>query len=94
MGVVLTLTLVGDVVVSLYLTTRADRIGRRRMLIIGSILTAAAGLAFACTSNLLFLVIAGRVVRPLTTPIIGTQTVPGKRPGSAPMAGWYGRNPV
>src|ERR1700730_17876946 len=60
-GVVLTLTLVGGVVVSLYLTTRADRIGRRRMLIIGSILTAAAGLAFACTSNLLFLVIAGTI---------------------------------
>ena len=60
-GLVLTLTLVGDVVVSLYLTTRADRIGRRRMLIIGSILMAAAGLAFALTSNLLFLVIAGTI---------------------------------
>src|SRR5882757_6466871 len=60
-GLVLTLTLVGDVVVSLYLTTRADRIGRRRMLIIGSILMAAAGLAFALTANLLFLVIAGTI---------------------------------
>jgi MFS family permease len=60
-GLVLTLTLVGDVVVSLYLTTRADRIGRRRMLFAGSILMAAAGLAFACTSNLLFLVVAGTI---------------------------------
>src|SRR6202795_3420667 len=60
-GLVLTLTLVGDVIVSLYLTTRADRIGRRRMLVVGSILMAAAGLAFACTSNLLFLVIAGTI---------------------------------
>jgi MFS family permease len=60
-GLVLTLTLVGDVAVSLYLTTRADRIGRRRMLIVGSVLMAAAGLAFACTSNLLFLVIAGTI---------------------------------
>jgi len=60
-GLVLTLTLVGDVIVSLYLTTRADRIGRRRMLIVGSILMAAAGLAFASTSNLLFLVIAGTI---------------------------------
>jgi MFS family permease len=60
-GLVLTLTLVGDVVVSLYLTTRADRTGRRRMLVVGSILMAAAGLAFACTSNLLFLVIAGTI---------------------------------
>src|ERR1700724_2126359 len=60
-GLVLTLTLAGDVIVSLYLTTRADRIGRRRMLIIGAILMAAAGLAFAFTSNLLFLVIAGTI---------------------------------
>jgi MFS family permease len=60
-GLVLTLTLVGDVVVSLYLTTRADRIGRRRMLIVGSILMAAAGLALAFTGNLLFLVIAGTI---------------------------------
>jgi len=60
-GLVLTLTLAGDVVISLYLTTRADRIGRRRMLIVGSILMAAAGLAFALTSNLLFLVISGTI---------------------------------
>ena len=60
-GLVLTLTLVGDVVVSLYLTTRADRIGRRRMLVVGSILMAAAGFAFAFTSNLLFLVVAGTI---------------------------------
>jgi MFS family permease len=60
-GLVLTLTLVGDVIVSLYLTTRADRIGRRRMLVVGSILMAAAGLAFAFTSNLFFLVIAGTI---------------------------------
>src|SRR5438128_3942983 len=45
-GLLLTLTLVGDTVVSLYLTTRADRTGRRRMLIVGAILMAAAGLAF------------------------------------------------
>src|SRR5467141_716450 len=60
-GLVLTLTLAGDVVVSLYLTTRADRIGRRRMLIVGSVLMAAAGLTFACTSNLLFLIVAGTI---------------------------------
>jgi MFS family permease len=60
-GLILTLTLGGDVIVSLYLTTRADRIGRRRMLIVGSILMAAAGWAFALTSNLLVLVIAGTI---------------------------------
>src|SRR5205807_2683670 len=60
-GILLTLTLAGDVAVSLYLTTRADRIGRRRMLIVGAILMAAAGLAFACTKNLLLLIIAGTI---------------------------------
>src|SRR3984893_2642128 len=60
-GFLLTLTLLGDTVISLYLTTRADRIGRRRMLIVGAILMAAAGLAFACTSNLFFLIIAGTI---------------------------------
>src|SRR6202158_5835532 len=60
-GLLLTLTLVGDTVVSLYLTTRADRIGRRRMLIIGAVLMAAAGLAFACTSNFLLLILAGTI---------------------------------
>jgi MFS family permease len=60
-GLLLTLTLAGDMVVSLFLTTRADRIGRRRMLIVGAVLMAAAGVAFAFTSNLLFLIIAGTI---------------------------------
>jgi MFS family permease len=58
-GMVLTLTLAGDTVVSLYLTTQADRIGRRRMLVAGSLLMAAAGLVFAGTSNLVLLLVAG-----------------------------------
>src|ERR1700730_7302918 len=60
-GLLLTLTLIGDTVVSLYLPTGADRIGRRRMLIVGAILMAAAGLAFACTKNLLLLIVAGTI---------------------------------
>src|SRR5882672_4055867 len=60
-GLVLTLTLAGDVVVSLLLTTRADRVGRRRMLVIGAILMAAAGLAFASTRNPFFLILAGTI---------------------------------
>ena len=35
-GLLLSLTLAGDTVVSLILTTQADRIGRRRMLIAGA----------------------------------------------------------
>jgi MFS family permease len=60
-GLVLSLTLAGDVVVSLLLTTQADRIGRRRMLLIGAILMAGAGLAFASTRNLFFLIVAGTI---------------------------------
>lgn len=60
-GLLLTLTLAGDTVVSLYLTTRADRIGRRRMLVVGAILMAAAGLAFAFTRNFLLLIFAGAI---------------------------------
>jgi MFS family permease len=60
-GMLLTLTLLGDTLVSLFLTTQADRIGRRRMLIIGAVLMAGAGLIFASTSNFLFLVLAGTI---------------------------------
>lgn len=60
-GLLLSLTLAGDVVVSLFLTTRADRIGRRRILVVGAILMAGAGIAFACTHNFLFLVVAGTI---------------------------------
>ena len=60
-GVLLTLTLAGDTVVSLVLTTRADRIGRRRMLMAGAVLMAAAGLVFAWTRNIWLLVLAGTV---------------------------------
>lgn len=60
-GLLLTLTLAGDVAISLVLTTRADRLGRRRMLIVGAILMVGAGIAFASTRNLLFLIIAGTI---------------------------------
>jgi MFS family permease len=60
-GLLLTMTLVGDVVVSLFLTTRADRIGRRRMLAVGAVLMVVAGLVFASTSTLWILVVAGTV---------------------------------
>lgn len=60
-GLVLTLTLVGDTAVSFYLTPRADRIGRQRMLIIGALLMALAGLTFAWTSTFVVLIIAGTI---------------------------------
>jgi len=58
-GLLLTTTLLGDTLISLYLTTQADRIGRRRMLIAGAALMTAAGLVFAFTARLWLLVIAG-----------------------------------
>ena len=60
-GLLLTATLVGDTLVSLFLTTRADRIGRRRMLIIGAGLMAAAGCVFAFTGNWWLLLLAGTI---------------------------------
>src|SRR5215472_3142442 len=60
-GFLLTLTLAGDMAISLLLTTQADHVGRRRMLIIGAMLMAGAGIAFASTKNLLFLVVAGTI---------------------------------
>jgi MFS family permease len=60
-GLLLTLTLAGDTLVSLVLTTRADRFGRRRMLLIGAALMVGAGLAFASTSAFWLLVVAGTI---------------------------------
>jgi len=60
-GLLLTLTLVGDIAISLFLTTRADRLGRRRTLVVGSGLMVAAGLAFAATHNFLLLLIAATI---------------------------------
>jgi MFS family permease len=60
-GAVLTLTLVGDTLISLWLTTRADRLGRRRVLVLGSLLMAAAGVVFALTNALPLLVLAATI---------------------------------
>jgi MFS family permease len=60
-GMLLSLTLAGDVVVSLFLTTWADRLGRRRMLIVGAALMAGAGVTFASTHNFFFLVLAATI---------------------------------
>src|SRR5262249_7209432 len=60
-GLVLTATLLGDTLVSLVLTTQADRIGRRRILIAGAGLMAAAGVTFAFTRQMWLLVVAGAI---------------------------------
>ena len=59
-GLLLTVTLLGDTLISLILTTQADRIGRRRMLIVGALM-AAAGLVFGFTARFWLPVIAGTI---------------------------------
>lgn len=60
-GLLLTLTLVGDTAISLLLTTSADRFGRRRTLIVGSILMVLAGIVFVSTGNLVLLLVAATI---------------------------------
>jgi MFS family permease len=60
-GLLLTLTLLGDTIISLWITTNADRVGRRRMLIVGAFLMVFAGILFAMTRNFAFLLIAATI---------------------------------
>ncbi len=57
-GLLLTLTLAGDAAISLWLTTSADRLGRRRMLVLGAGLMILAGVVFLFTRNPIFLTVA------------------------------------
>jgi MFS family permease len=57
-GLLFTFTLLGDAAISLWLTTSADRFGRKRTLILGALLMAGAGLVFILTRNILLLVFA------------------------------------
>src|SRR5882672_8881104 len=50
-GVLLALTLAGDTAISLLITTRADRVGNRRMLLAGAFLMVAAGVVFTVTNS-------------------------------------------
>ncbi|HYR89966.1 MAG TPA: MFS transporter [Terriglobia bacterium] len=60
-GLLLTLTLVGDTIISLGITTTADRIGRKGMLILGAALVVFAGVLFASTTNFVLLLIAATI---------------------------------
>ena len=60
-GIVLALTLLGDAAISLWLTTHADRMGRRRVLLAGAVLMVAAAAAFAASTWLPLLVVAATV---------------------------------
>ena len=71
-GLLLTATLIGDAIISLGIASVADRVGRRRMLVVGAGLMILAGLVFASTRYLLLLVLAA---------IIGTISPSGNEVG-------------
>ncbi|EFX04103.1 major facilitator superfamily transporter [Grosmannia clavigera kw1407] len=60
-GLFMSLTLAGDVVLSLVLTFLADHFGRRRTILLGSVLMAVSGLAFAFCENYWLLLMAAIV---------------------------------
>lgn len=57
-GLFMTLTLLGDVVISFGLTLFADGLGRRRMLVVGAALMSASGAIFVLNGNYWVLVAA------------------------------------
>src|SRR5436309_13904168 len=60
-GLLLALTLLGDAGISLWITTRADRMGRRHMLVLGAVLMAGGGIAFLLTRRPELLMLAAIV---------------------------------
>ena len=60
-GLLLSMTLLGDVAVSLWITTTADRVGRKRMLIVGAVLMAMAGAVFLSTDDFYLLLAAATI---------------------------------
>ena len=60
-GIVLAATLLGDALISLLLTTRADRFGRRRTLLIGAALMVLAGAVFAVSRDFWDVVISATI---------------------------------
>ena len=57
-GLLFTFTLAGDAVISLWLTTSADRFGRKRTLLVGALLMVGAGAVFLVSRNPIILGIA------------------------------------
>ncbi len=57
-GLLFTLTLAGDAGITLWLTTHADRFGRRKTLLVGALLMLGAGGVFIVTHNIIILMAA------------------------------------
>lgn len=97
-GAMLTATLVGDIVVSLWITLIADRMGRKKMLILGSLLMILGGVVFVLTQNPVLLTLAaiigiispsGNEIGPFLSieQAALAQLVPDKR--RTALFGWY-----
>ncbi len=71
-GTIFTAALAGGAIMTVWLTAYADRLGRRRILMVGAGLMALAGVVFALTDNVLLLIIAA---------IVGTISPSGKEVG-------------
>ena len=57
-GLLFSLALAGDAGISLWLTTSADSVGRKRILIIGALLMLVSGLVFAMSESFAILLLA------------------------------------
>ena len=97
-GAILTSTLAGDILVSLWITMIADRLGRKNMLLLGALLMVMAGLVFFVTSNPVWLTFAaiigiispsGNEIGPFLSieQAALSQLVPDKR--RTTVFGWY-----
>lgn len=60
-GLLLTLTLAGDAAITLWITSRADRIGRRRMLVLGAGLMILAAVLFVARRSFTLLLLAATI---------------------------------
>jgi len=78
-GIFMTLTLLGDVFLGTFLTLIADRVGRRKVLLGGSVLMMLSGAAFAVFENFWILLIAA---------IFGVISVTGKRINNKILQFW------
>jgi MFS family permease len=70
-GLILTSTLINSVIFTLVASFYADRIGRRKMLVIYAIMMAISGVIFFVTSNYIALIVAGLIG---TINVTGTET--------------------
>ena len=97
-GAILTLTLLGDAAISLWLTTHADRLGRRRILLTGALLMLLAAIVFVLARDFWVLLLAATVgvISPSGNevgPFLAveqaslSQTVPGR--DRTRVFGWY-----